>query len=744
MKMVKSLRDVFFSFPLQLLLLHFRSNLLLLGLWVLLYLLMTGRVGSMLGFHYLFLTPEYLGEVGFLSFALLGLGFGAFFMTWNLTAYLLEAHRFPFLACLERPFTKFCLNNSLVPLIFLLTFLVESARFQLYHELWNLRDVLLNCGGFLAGAISFIMVNILYFQFTNKDILSLLKPRSGKDNSLAPGQRVPDIETLKAGKAKLPVKTYLTASLRPRLVRSVAHYDAATLLRVFKQNHLNALVVQLLSLMVLVGSGYLVDIPLIMVPAGASIFVMLSVLVALIGALTYWFHEWRLTVIILLLLGINYLTSRDIFTHRNKGYGLDYEQPPVAYDVETLRGLYHPDTVAAHRQSTLQILENWKARTGEEKPPMVIACVTGGGLRSSVWSMSVIQKADSLLGGRLYDHTVLITGSSGGMMGMAYLRELFLQARLGADTIVNPYDQVYLDYMSRDILNPIAFTIVTSDLFLPWATFSYDGHTYRKDRGYIFEQQLNRNTRGVLEKAVGDYREVEKQALVPMVFLTPSIVNDGRRLVISPQGVSYMMVPPAGVDDPGLVEMDAIDFGGLFAQHDAYNLRFTSALRMNATFPYVLPNVYLPTYPGIEVMDAGFRDNYGIMSAARFIHVFRDWIQENTGGVVLLQIRGQDKFSEMDLEPYGVVESILVPFGVAGRLTDLQEYEHDSNLGYLFDLLGKDQFDIVRFIHHPSEEAERTSVTFHLTQREKENILQAFQLKKNQESMRQLTRLLDK
>src|SRR5690606_23247311 len=102
--------------------------------------------------------------------------------------------------------------------------------------------------------------------------------------------------------------------------------------------------------------------------------------------------------------------------------------------------------------------------------------------------------------------------------------------------------------ISRDLLNPISFTIVTNDLFLPWATFEEGGHQYKKDRGYIFEKALNENTNWLLNKTIGDYAQPEREALIPMVFITPSIVNDGRRLVISPQPVTYMMVEPAGVE----------------------------------------------------------------------------------------------------------------------------------------------------------------------------------------------------
>ena len=161
---------------------------------------------------------------------------------------------------------------------------------------------------------------------------------------------------------------------------------------------------------------------------------------------------------------------------------------------------------------------------------------------------------------------------------------------------INLYDKKYIDNISKDLLNSIAFTIASNDLFLPWTKFQTGGFTYRKDRGYIFEKQLNENTDFVFAKNVGDYQIPEQSAKIPMMFFTPSIVNDGRRMIISPHGVSYMTMAPIGVIERNM-EQDAVDFGQLFADQGAENLQFTSVLRMNATYPYILPNVHLPISP---------------------------------------------------------------------------------------------------------------------------------------------------
>jgi len=339
-------------------------------------------------------------------------------------------------------------------------------------------------------------------------------------------------------------------SLKPKIVRSVAHYDHETLEKVFRQNHVNALIVQLFGLIVLIALGYLIDQPFFRIPAGASMFILASVIVAIAGAITYWFNQWRITVLVILLFFINFMTSFESFNHKNKAYGLDYTGELSDYTYEKLDSMSTLEKVTIDKVNTIKILNNWRSKFPVKdtvQPKMVIFCVSGGGLKASVWAMQVIQQSDSLMNGQLLNHTMLMTGASGGMFGATYLRELMLKKKQGEE--INLYDKKYIDNISKDLLNSIAFTIASNDLFLPWTKFETGGFTYRKDRGYIFEKQLNENTNYVFAKILGDYKQPEQDAEIPMAFITPSIVNDGRRMIISPQGVSYMTMAPIGIEE---------------------------------------------------------------------------------------------------------------------------------------------------------------------------------------------------
>jgi len=796
------LGHVWYSFPIQLLALQIRQNHMLLALWMLLALFIGNHVASKFGVQYLFLEPEYKGAVGFTSFFLVGVGLGGMIMTWNLTTYLLNARYFPFLATLERPFGKYCINNSLLPIGFF-TYYAWQLRDFLQSELnfgnGQLLAVLSSLG---FGVVVVVIAYIIYFRFTNKDIASypalkdLIRGRSSRRRFMPPGYRKMDVERIISGETAWRVDTYLTENIQPRITRSIAHYSPHHILRIFKQNHLNALVLQTFLLIVLMGIGFGIDYDWIRIPAGSSIFILFSVVAAFAGAITYWFHTWRTTIFILLLVGINMVTGRDWFSYRNKAYGMDYSTTLPVYQYDRLVEIATPDNVTEDRDSMQVILDRWKATTGEEKPRMVLLCVSGGGLKATFWTTNVLQSAQRATRGKMFAHTSLISGASGGMIGAAYFREIQLGKRLeyksegvladnsfrqnqlhalksgngalasfdesrsdsplrsGADfpeggleeaqvLTTEREDSIHLQNAGKDLLNSVAFSIVSKDLFLPSGNFEYEGQSYQKDRGYAFEQQLHENLNGSLNKALGAYEAVERSATIPMLLLTPSIVNDARRLVISPLGVSHLTLPPVAVGRTAEFEVDAVDFGALFADCRPERLSFSTALRMNATYPYVLPNVYLPSNPPVEVMDAGFRDNFGVLEASRFLQVYRDWILENTSGVAMVQISTLEKFEGVEEhKPKGWIESFFNPLGVAGQLMSLQDFQTDETVGLLYDLFGEDNFDFIRFSYRPGQDRNAASMTFHLTQMEKKDIKESINHPGNVLAMEKLKRVL--
>jgi hypothetical protein len=300
--------------------------------------------------------------------------------------------------------------------------------------------------------------------------------------------------------------------------------------------------------------------------------------------------------------------------------------------------------------------------------------------------------------------------------------------------------------------------MVVNDLLFKFGRFTYNGHRYVKDRGYAFEQQLNGNTKGVLDKPLIAYREPERLARIPMLLLAPTIVNDGRKLYISPQPLSYMSAPLPILGSTEGQKIKGVEFRRFFAAQDADSLRFLSALRMNATFPYITPNVSLPSTPAMEIMDAGLSDNFGVSDAVRFLYVFRHWIGENTSGVILLSIRDTPKehFIEKNAEQ-SLWDKVATPVGGLYRnWSHLQDIQNDNSVQYAGRWLAVPllQADLTYDAAAPvadtdtaetpnGRRGQRASLSWRLTEREKAGIRQAIHNDPNQATIRQLQAWLE-
>jgi len=122
-------RAIFYSFPVQLLLLHFKKFQILLVFWFILFSAIGGGFMKAYGVNSLYLAPEYLGNVNALSAGIVGSSAGVFIMSWNITTFILFCRHFKFLATTTKPFVKYCINNSLIPLIFLFFLFWRSGKF---------------------------------------------------------------------------------------------------------------------------------------------------------------------------------------------------------------------------------------------------------------------------------------------------------------------------------------------------------------------------------------------------------------------------------------------------------------------------------------------------------------------------------------------------------------------------------------------------------------------------------------
>jgi hypothetical protein len=287
---------------------------------------------------------------------------------------------------------------------------------------------------------------------------------------------------------------------------------------------------------------------------------------------------------------------------------------------------------------------------------------------------------------------------------------------------------------------------VVNDVFFPWQRYKVDSNFYRKDRGYMFEKKFDENTDYILDKRVSDYSYFEQQAKIPMMVISPTIIDDGRRLLISPLPVSYLAVNSEYFEKKYPMKVDGIDAKSFFKNQNGENLLFTSALRMNATFPFVLPNTYLPTHPQVQCMDAGMRDNYGMESSLRFLTVFKDWIGKNCSSVIIVQSRGdyEKNYEPIVTEHPSLIQKITDPVNSLYAIwSDYQDYHEDDMMNQAEIWLGV-KLHVLSFEYVPEKKDQTASMSLHLTTREKQNILQTIYNPYNQKQLAELVALLPK
>ena len=673
------------------------------------------------GVNNMYMAPEYLSEVNALSTAMVGISIAVFFMSWNITTFILHSRHLQFLATTSQPFLKYCINNAILPVTFLMFYAVKTISFQYSQELFAVGELIFLVAGFLCGFILALAMAFGYFFGADKTIYRFLSD-AVKDELIKHKAKYENGDGAKR-KYYLRIDWYFSATFRLRRPRNVHHYTQDFIDRIFKQHHIAAIISIFVAFASLITVGFFLDNKFFQLPAAASITVFFAILIAVAGAFSYFLQAWALPFLLILFLLVNVLYEHDIIDPRNKVYGLNYDNKTERprYDRETLWQLSSAENMRADSLRFIQILNRWKQKQANPLPVMYIISTSGGGTRASTFTMNVLQRLDSITKGTLMSQTALITGASGGMMGAAYFRELYAQKIAGKNIVLS--DAKYVDDISADLMNPLFSSFVARDLIAPAQHFSIGTRRYVKDRGYSFEQKLNSNTHGLLDKQLKDYAEAENNATIPLAFFNSVITMDGRRMTISTQPARFMMRQMFDTSLLASVDPDGVDFVSYFAKQEPYNIRILTALRMNATFPYVLPNVWLPTDPVVDVMDAGFRDNTGLETAIRFMFVFRNWLKENCSKVVLVQIRDKKQGGwDNILDSKNIADLLTKPALLTQHnLFRFQEYAQHQELDYVQHIFGN-QLRRVVFGYQPFNKNAAATLSFHLTQREKRDI----------------------
>ncbi|MFC5044786.1 hypothetical protein ACFSTE_21970 [Aquimarina hainanensis] len=259
----------------------------------------------------------------------------------------------------------------------------------------------------------------------------------------------------------------------------------------------------------------------------------------------------------------------------------------------------------------------------KEKFPVIIASAEGGGSRAGLWSFLVHSYLYEKTKGKYFEeHLLSLTGASGGSVGNAMFfatsKEASDEEKLATfKAQENMYglkykaSQVYKkNYLSASILSFLGrdlFKMITS-LF----KFQNRGQLLEEQwktshRNYFSEEGIENSLLG--QEFLSFYKDISSTIPAPpLLLINTTHTQSGNYNVISPVTYDHLR-PLSGMND---------FLGNLQYSYPDKSIALSTAMRINASFPYVTPvgeikqldeegnEVYTDQYA-----DAGYYDNIG-------------------------------------------------------------------------------------------------------------------------------------
>lgn len=332
-------------------------------------------------------------------------------------------------------------------------------------------------------------------------------------------------------------------------------------------------------------------------------------------------QEWQVPVAAFIVIGF-VLGNFEQFKYRFPN--LNGYDEPVAPIAPAVHPILNPPLLDDD-----EVLRNWHRSIGIEKPRLVLIGVSGGAYRSAFWVSTVLERIEQVFQEKknthFHKHVRLITGASGGMVGAAYYAALLNQQKpdpLGI-TAAMTFDT------GLDSFGGITKQLLQYDIPMSFVPDAYQ----KQDRGVTVEDCWK-----TLDQPFPFLAGNERLGKVPSVVFSPMLVETGQRLLISNLDLEVNFLTDEARRGIGPQVPSVLPFFKVFPD-SRETFKIKTAVRMNASFPYLSPAVSLPTKPARRVVDAGYYDNFGVNLAMLWAWKNREWIVKNTSGLAFVQIQ---------------------------------------------------------------------------------------------------------
>src|SRR5881394_2589088 len=107
------------------------------------------------------------------------------------------------------------------------------------------------------------------------------------------------------------------------------------------------------------------------------------------------------------------------------------------------------------------------------------------------------------------------------MLCACYWRSIHQRQQQGK--LADAYAARYQENIGKDLLNAIIFSFAAVDMISPFNKITLAEYSYTKDRGYAMEQELLRNTEGILDGRLADYAADEFSGAIPQMIISGTI-----------------------------------------------------------------------------------------------------------------------------------------------------------------------------------------------------------------------------
>ncbi len=259
---------------------------------------------------------------------------------------------------------------------------------------------------------------------------------------------------------------------------------------------------------------------------------------------------------------------------------------------------------------------------GRGRSRAIVVCASGGGIHAGAWAAAILDRLSEIAPG-FREHVVLTSSVSGGSVGCFYFLASYgqTQPRTFPLAAATSLDYAAWGYAFGDLVRHF---LPLGPLF-GWGNRSWAIETaWRRFRDWDGAGSEPLNAR--LEQWEAD----AKAATRPAAVFNTTIVETGERFPIA----------TVSLGEP------AKSFARLYPR---FTIRAATAANLSAAFPFVSPAARIWVHPqdapsapepAYHLVDGGYYDNYGVLSALEFIESAFGTLGAQAPRVLILRIEG--------------------------------------------------------------------------------------------------------